>query len=763
MLCLIFSLDCNIAKKSYLRYAISDRVKLKIAGLMKVTMFGKKLWWLSPAVIRLFAVCLVIIARSAFSAESHVMAARSAGEATADDITRLIHMAGTTHDEKERFQLLRQLQMRADLDASLRADLEKLLPIVDEWANGKDRVVVDTSRAAENGYLCRFITSKVKPESEGPVWPPALSEGSLLRPIWCLYRGRMLIWRVIQSGPLLRVKKSRDAYYSEGRRLLEEAREAFSENRIVRMYLGEPIAWPTKYEDLPEAPEWANLQREGLEKLTDVIHWWIEQRQLPDGQFGGGWGDDVEMWRWWTPVLIAFDDPKANEAQERLSNGIFKQPHLKAGFTSRMTDVEHSNEDTTDTILPMMHLKPDDLLWKQRALRLAELMRDRWTGRNQRGFLQFKSIYFSVDKVDASSGRAFDTVYHPSAVQPTLLYWQRTGDPSLSSLFCDWLKVWVDAAARSENGKPAGVLPSTIHWPDGTVADPGQPWWQPFSLGHNDALYNWPGATRLMTSTLVLAYHMTGDEKYMEPIRSMAAIRLQHLGKSSDCNPGSEQWCAQNMGGFLPDALAKYRFLTGDAQYDPLLRADASGYVKYRLTGDTKPLVDELRRNAEAFRSNWQAYTSEMRWTDRVISFTRNYLQYLPEPAPPSPSAEILYTTATGDPGNPLVFPLNAARWLTQPRQIAALVTDSSSDRFEAELFHFGSVPRLMGVELYLLKAGRYTFRLVNKTTSEAISSQPVNLSGQPPISRGAGGGTRIQFELPPKTLCILKVQKDSK
>jgi len=720
---------------------------------MNMTMFWKT-QRLSPAIIILVASLLVVIALSAFSSESYVVTSGSAGKSTTEDIAQLIRMASIAHEDAERFQLLRQLQTRADLDASLRADLEKLLPIVDEWANGKDRVVVDTSRAAENGYLCRFITSRVKPESEGPVYPPALSKGSLLHSIWCLYRGRMLIWRVIQSGPLLRVKESRDAYYGEGRRLLEEAQKAFPENRVVRMYLGEPIPWPTKYEALPEAPEWANLQREGLEKLTDVIHWWIVERQLPDGQFGGGWGDDVEMWRWWTAVLIAFDDPKVNAAQELLSIGIFQQPHLKAGFTSRMTDVEHSNEDTTDTILPMMHLRPDDPLWKQRALRLAELMRDMWTARNQRGFIQFKSIYFSVDKVDTSTGRAFDTVYHPSIVQPALLYWQRTGDPALSSLFCDWLKVWVDAAARSENGKPAGVLPSTIHWPDGTVAAPGQPWWQPFSPGHNDALYNWPGATRLMTSTFVLAYHMTGDEKYMEPIRSMAAIRLRHLGKSSDSNPGSEQWCAQNMGGFLPDAIAKYRFLTGDAQYDTLLRADASGYVKYRITGDTKPLLDELRRNAEAFRSNWEAYTSEMRWTDRVISFTRNYLKYLPEPAPPSPSPEILYATATGDPGNPLVLPLNAVRWLTPPRQIAALVTDSSSDRFEAELFHFGNEPRAMGVVLYLLKAGQYTFRLVNKTTSEAISSQPVNVGGQ---------RTLIQFELPPKTLCILKVQPRKK
>ncbi|MBN2506281.1 MAG: hypothetical protein JXQ71_06270 [Verrucomicrobia bacterium] len=662
----------------------------------------------------------------------------------------LLQMAGTTHDELERLRLLRELETRKDLDAALRADLARLLPVVDDWANGKSRPVVDHSRAAENGYLCRFFTGRVRPAGDAPSFPPELSPGSPLRPIWAFYRGRMLIWQVIQSGPLLRVKERRDRYFGEARQLLQETRAAFPENRVVRMYLGEPIPWPTPAPHDPAAPGWANLQREGLEKLADIIHWWIAERQLPDGQFGGGWGDDVEMWRWWVPVMIAFDDPVVTAAQERISSGIFLQPHLRGGFTSRVTDAEHANEDTTDTILPMLLLRPDDPVWKQRALRLAELMRERWTGRNQRGFLQFKSIYFSVDKVDTSPARAFDTVYHPSVIQPTLLCWQRTGDPTLTTLFRPWLQTWIDAAARAENGKPAGVLPSAIRWPDGGIAKAGQPWWEPFPLGHNDALYNWPGAARLMTSTLLLAFHMTREEPFLEPIRSMAAFRFKHV-KSAETQPGSEAWCARRMSGFLADTLAKYRLLTGDTQYDALLRADASGYVRYRLTRDPAPLNAALRRNAEAFRSNWEAYTVEMRWTDRVMAFTRNFLNYLPEPAPPPPSPEILYASATGDPGNPLVFPLNAVRWRTPPRNIAALVTDSSQKTFAAELFHFGAQPRDLQADLFLLAPGDYDMTL---TAPGADSPGPL----QRRVVHVRGPHTRVALQLPPRRLCAMKM-----
>jgi hypothetical protein len=230
-------------------------------------------------------------------------AATEAAAPGGTSVAALIQQAGSTSDEMERLRLLRELAKQTDLNTGLRADLAKLLPVVEDWANGKSRVLVDTSRAAENGYLCRFISGKVRPASEGPVHPPEPAVDSPLHPIWSFYRGRMLIWQVIQSGPLLRVKERREKYYGEGRRLLEETRRAFPGNRVVRMYLGGPIPWPKQYQPDNQAPAWANLQREGLEKLADVVHWWIAERQLPDGQFGGGWGDDVEMWRWWVPVV----------------------------------------------------------------------------------------------------------------------------------------------------------------------------------------------------------------------------------------------------------------------------------------------------------------------------------------------------------------------------------------------------------------------------------------------------------------------------
>jgi hypothetical protein len=178
--------------------------------------------------------------------------------------------------------------------------------------------------------------------------------------------------------------------------------------------------------------------------------------------------------------------------------------------------------------------------------------------------------------------------------------------------------------------------------------------------------------------------------------------------------------------------------------------------VRYRLTGEAAPLEAALRRNAEAFRSNWEAYTAEMRWTDRVMSFTRNFLVHLPEPAPPAPSPEILYSSATGDPGNPLVFPLNAVRWRTAPREIAALVTDSSRTSFAAELYHFGAQARNFEAELFLLSPGDYQLTLTAAGTDNATALQQR-------VIHVEGPRVLVSLELPPRRLCLVKVSRQWK
>lgn len=641
-----------------------------------------------------------------------------------DEVSRGIREAGRAGSDEERLTCLRRLQKVSGLDPKLQADLEQLVGEIGQFAAGQR------------------LDAFAKKLKQGMDYDFGLSPGSPLESLTWLYRGRMITWQVLESGGLWNNRNQKRDLLDKARGFFEQTAKAFPENPTAAMYLGKPQPAPKRYTAPAGAPGWAVSQREALERLTDVIEWWIDHRMQADGQYGGGWGDDCEMWRWWVPVLIGFDDPKVAAAQARFSGALLAQPHMRKGYSSILTDVEHSAEDSADAMTPMMHLDPDNPLWRDRALRLADLMRSLWTGRNERGLLQFKSTFFASDRVDPKPQRACDTVYHPRAMQPALLYWQRSADPNLTSLFRAWMDTWVDAAARAERGKPAGVIPSAVHWPDGGIGGLGPDWWDPRNYGEA-TLYQFPSAMGQMLHTLLLTWHMTGDEAYLAPVRSMAALRLKYHRKElkGAAGPGSEAWCAAKID--VASVAAKYKYLTGSTEFDALLeRERPPGWEA--MAGKRDALERALGNTAAALAINFEGYTREVRFTDRVLRFPTLFAENgMFEQAVPgfrSPDASLLYSTVSGDPGDALYFPLNAVRWHTPPRDIAALVTATGKDRFGAELFHFGTEPRKMSAELFLLAPGEYTWELAG----EAGGSQRGSLQVR-------GPRTRFDFDLPPR------------
>ncbi len=641
-----------------------------------------------------------------------------------------IKIIGNHENEIQKLRLIKKLKDHPAINTQRVNDLNNLIKEIERWNN-----------SPRLEYFSREIL-------QNQDWNFNISKDSVFEPLTWFYRARMIIWVSLEYGGVWSHDEEFQRYAGKARQLLNQAHEVFPDNKLISMYLGKAIPSPA-YDSPADVPEWAVYQREGLQRLSEIIHWWIDNRLQENGEYGGGWGDDCEMWRWWIPVLIGFDDPKITQAQEFFSKSLLSQPHMKGGYTSHMSDVEHTAEDSSDAMTPMMHLDADNPLWRDRALRLVDLMENLWTGVNQRGFLQFKSTYFTSEKNDLRTERACDSVYHPRAMQPALLYWQRTQDKRLTTIFSKWMDGWVDATARAERGKPAGVIPSAIHWPSGTVGGTGKDWWKPEN--YKETLYDWPSAMTMMLHTLLQTHLMTGSESYLEPIRSMARIRLDYLKHppSGNTEPGSEAWCARSIN--LKSVLTKYRFFSGSHEFDELLQKENDPYYTFRLTQDRKSLTKSLRKNAEALSVNFPGYTEEVRYTDRCIRFPA-FLQRSGwnDEDTASPNPMLLYASATGDPGDALYFPLNRVRWLTPAQDIAALVTDANEDKFAAELFHFGSKPRKMGAELYMLQEGVYCYTV--KSDAGDIFD-----SGQFTVN---GAKERIYFTLPPKKLCRIIIEK---
>lgn len=661
-----------------------------------------------------------------------------------DDANGLLRKAGNAATDAERLVALRELRARPDLPEGFRADLERMIEYVALWVDGYELT----------NHSDKYLVNPVMRASTLKAYAPEHSSGTLLNALVPLYLARVKVHDLVQqyTGKYLPLDaEARKEFVNDRLKKAQDALKAFPDNPIMKMYTGRPLPWP---EDLavapdPRAPEWANLQREGLEKLRQVALWWIHNRQKPEGFFGTGWGDDVEWWRVMVPLSVAFQDPELAASQRRLSEGVFSQPYMAKGYTDKMTDVEHSSEDFTDCVTSMLYMAPDEKVWRDRSLKVLDLARERWTGTNERGFLQFKATNFTVDRVDEDPKQACDTFYHVRVVQPALRLWQLGVSAETADFVTRWMETWVDVSLREARGKPAGITPTSIHWPDGQPGGASGDWWKPGN--YHTALYDWPGAVAMIPNTMLLTYLMTDNPRYLEPIFAMAKMQRKFQeGTMGDPGvEGSPAWAASKLDQFLPTILAKYRLISGDQQFDDLLKSSASSYAKMRHTGDREPLVENLRKNAEAFRVNFPVYTSECRAGDRVMMGPARYfgLDQMTQPMP-LPDLSVLYAMATGNPDMTMYCPTNAVRWWTPPTGIATLVTDASRTGFAAELFHFGEEPRAMEAEFPLLRPGSYLVTLKDSK------------GGAPIFSRTwvADGKARLPFELPARQLCFLEI-----
>ena len=97
---------------------------------------------------------------------------------------------------------------------------------------------------------------------------------------------------------------------------------------------------------------------------------------------------------------------------------------------------------------------------------------------------------------------------------------------------------------------------------------------------------------------------------------------------------------------------------------------------------------------------------------------------------------------------------MNAVRWLTPPRDIAALV-HCDQDKLRAELFHFGEKDRPMGGGILPAQARR----LCADPRRHGIRQQPGRYARQE--FAVTGPRTRVTFTLPAQKSCLLRVERE--
>ena len=505
------------------------------------------------------------------------------------------------------------------------------------------------------------------------------------------HKARLWLARYHYAAALEGADRTRVA---EAMEMFNALKAIWPEHPGLRELTGERVPWGKELiRPDSDGPEWARCLQEAAARHQAILNWWFAKRQAPDGQLGGGWGDDVEILRGWAPAACwsSACEP-AIAGIERLAEGVWTHV-LQDGYDADPGDVEHSAEPSADSLPPMLLLRHGDAKWLERNRLSARTIRERFMAVNQRGHLQFISSEFGATQTRTGPQAGGDTGYSGRPMRHLLwLAWM--GDVQAKKTYLDWCDAWLDATMRAEGSKPAGFVPASLFFPSGSTAPPdGRAW-------HDTAAhyYGFPGLPRMTHEQFLSAYWLSGDKKYLEPVRIVLEVNQGPIHELDPARPADDPYnlAVRQMHQADGKIIATYRWLTGDRTYDQLLlRRGPTAYQRFLVDGDEARYLGSLRQLAERLRSNWATRTSEVLQTDR---------------AGLDGSVDVLsaYTGAVRD-FTDSATPTIAATWDSPNLDFAAVVLAADTRTLRIRLYSFADKPVSLGLHAWRLAPGRYT------------------------------------------------------
>ncbi len=368
--------------------------------------------------------------------------------------------------------------------------------------------------------------------------------------------------------------------------------------------------WPDFVQSKPPAgvPLWPFRQVTDLKLVRRYIDWWIDNRQVPFGDFGGGISDDDDLTQQWPPLALMGVEPlKVTHSLNALADAAFKNGMITDGLGTIRTDQLHSYEEGINAESEAMYLSWGDPKTVERLMATTRAVRDKLVTTNAAGHAHIVSSYFSATDVDREGEWGWSKPYSYLILHPAVLLARFNGNLAAKAM----VLALADGYLAHGKQAPTAAGPSPQDINATTDADRGT-----LAANSNGVV----GVMQLCWQ----AYEWTGDAKYLRPldpifakgdhdaIRRINADVLGVLGKR-------ETW-----GKDILAAARKNGTLTGEtgARDDGAASPDFQRFIAWQMTGDAHFLEDlygdEIRTDSQRM---WMV-TDAHWWSDRVELFS---------------------------------------------------------------------------------------------------------------------------------------------
>ena len=404
-------------------------------------------------------------------------------------------------------------------------------------------------------------------------------------------------------------------------------------------------------------PLWAFRQVEQLRYLKRFVLWYIDRRQIENGEFGGGLSDDGDLTNAWPGLALLGSEPeKVTESLLRHMEAFYEQGMFTGGLSTIQTDELHSYEEGIQVLGQSLLLDYGDPKQLERAMETSRAL-VKLTGVNGAGHRHIRSTYFSGTRMATEEPWGWSKPHSILAFHPALLLVRYNGNPSMKKVIAELADGLLAHRRQGDDGRYR--ISGAIRFSD-------------------DAEMPWTRGSYL--PLLWGAYSLTGDAKYLQPFRDEGARALESIPSNA------------------PDLLKTREEWRKDfARPNALPPGYAAQHFAWQLTGEKRYLEALYAAQIEASAVREYINTEGSLWIDRVGV----------------PAAELQRARLGGVAlvRNSL-FPGNAVSWkFTRPgddEKVAVLIPDARPDSLKVVVYNLGDSPVRADMTAWDLEPGRW-------------------------------------------------------
>jgi len=438
---------------------------------------------------------------------------------------------------------------------------------------------------------------------------------------------------------------------------------------------------------VPGVPLWAFRQLEDLKLVRQFVDWWIDNRQVPYGDFGGGISDDVDLTQQWPGLaLMGVEPDKINASLKALSDAVYKNDMRVNGLGYITTDELHAYEEGLNTDAERLYLNWGEPKSIERLMATVKALTGIVTV-NPAGHMHFSSNWYGGRTIYREGPWEWQKPYSFTVMHAPILIGLYNGNPTARGLVTGVVDGLLAHGKQGSNG--LWTFPNEINWRSDAerVGDGG-------------------GATTPLQSAWA-AFRFTGDAKYLRPVKGR--IATAGAGVAAEINENGAALAAAD-----PE-LARLMIAKP-------AKGDFGQYSNWNATGDVT-LLEALHGAAiqDKLRHMYM-YTEGHWWSDRVEQ-----------------PNEILQRERLG--GIALkrnqTYPGNIVSWRFDTpgaaEQVAILLPGATPDHFKVIAYNSSERPQAATMTTWAVTGGRW--RMTNLATGQ---------TGELPLERSAS--TRLNF-----------------